>query len=101
MRKVILALAASLSLSTSAVASDATMALIGMVVAEQYCGLQAPKDQVEIIGSGAMKETGMSGKDLATATYAAAEAAAKKMVEDRTLVSFCAEIESVYRRHGR
>lgn len=101
MRKMVLALAASLSLSTSAVASDATMALIGMVVAEQYCGLKAPSDQVEITGKGAMKETGMSGQALVTATYAAADAAAKKMVEDRTLVAFCAEIERVYRRHGR
>lgn len=101
MRKMVLALAASLSLSTSAVASDSTMALIGMVVAEQYCGLKAPSDQVEIAGKGAMQETGMSGQALATATYEAAEAAAKKMVEDRTLVAFCAEMERIYRRHGR
>lgn len=96
MRKIGTMIAMALMVAP-AQAGEATQAMVGYIVAEQYCGLQPIKRLLDYSGPRAQVETGMSGEPLITWVYARAEEAAIQLVLERKLGAFCQSVEQMYR----
>lgn len=96
MRRAAIAMAATMMVAP-AQAGEATQAMVGYIVAEQYCGLQPIKRLLDYSGPRAQVETGMSGEPLITWVYSRAEEAAIQLVLERKLVAFCQSVEQMYR----
>jgi hypothetical protein len=72
-----------------AFSQEATKALVNVIVAEQFCGINAPTDLARFIATNAMNETGMNGQQLTQAGYAAAGEIGRAYANDGTLGTFC------------
>ncbi len=95
--KTVLALSAFLA-ATPALAQDSspTRALVNMIVAEQFCGIDAPQAYVGPMGDRAVVETGLTMEQLTYTAYAAANEVGKQYAANGTLGGFCREIGRIY-----
>lgn len=95
--KTILALTAALA-ATPAFAQDVspTRALVNMVVAEMYCGMDAPESLVVAMGERSKAETGLDTSQTVIRAYGAAEAIGRDLALSGKLGGFCRNIGRVY-----
>ncbi len=94
--KTALALITAITVSTPALAQEATRALVNIVIAEQQCGLDAPKSLVVALGERSRAETGLDTEQTVTAVYGAANAIGVDYAQKNTLGVFCRHMASVY-----
>lgn len=94
--KTALALITALTIAAPAVAQEATRALVNIVIAEQQCGLDAPKSLVVALGERSRAETGLDTEQTVTAVYGAANALGIDYALKNNLGAFCRHMASVY-----
>lgn len=73
-----------------------TKALVNMVVAEQFCKIDAPISLVDQIGDASLRETGLDHAQTADAAYRAAAEIGMAHTRNGTLVDFCLGVAQVY-----
>lgn len=98
--KTLIAMAFAAAIATPALSQEHkfTKALVGMVVAEQYCHINAPVDFAKQTGINAMAETGLDTQQMIEATYTAAQAIATEYARTGQLTRFCASVGVIYGR---
>lgn len=95
--RTLLATLAALVVATPTLAQDSpTRALVNMIVAEQFCGIDAPQAYVGPMGDRAVLETGLTMEQLTYTAYAAANEIGKQYAANGTLGGFCREIGRIY-----
>lgn len=93
-----LALAAALipTVSHSQTQSSPTKALVHIIVAEQFCRINAPEELVLHVGRGAALETGLDAAQLADASYIAAGEIGRSYQTDGSLPNFCIRMAQIF-----
>ena len=87
--------------AASAQEHSATRALAHIMIAKQYCGLDAPSDLARSSVASGIFETGMSFEQYVPAVAQAAAEMGRVMRYNGTLVGFCNQMAGIYAALGR
>lgn len=93
------ALTLSLAIATPSLAQtppSPTKALVHIIVAEQFCRINAPEELVLHVGRGAKLETGLDAAQLADASYIAAGEIGRSYQTDGSLPNFCIRMAQIF-----
>lgn len=96
MRTLIITITLALAASHAAAQDSPTRALVEMIVAEQYCGIDAPERLTLAMGERASLETGMDMQKLVDASYMAANAMGRDYALSGKLGLFCRRVSEIY-----
>lgn len=78
-----------------------TKALVNIIVAEQFCAMRAPPQEVTVaIGNQAVEETGLDMPQMVDASYIAATAIGNAYRADGSLPGFCLRMAEIYSGSG-
>lgn len=90
------ALAPSLATAQTPQQNSPTKALVHIIVAEQFCQINAPEELVLHVGRGARLETGLDAAQLADSSYIAAGEIGRSYQTDGSLPNFCIRMAQIF-----